>query len=125
MCAFVNADVGTETIENLREAGVKRLILMRCAGFNNVDLDKARECGIQVYRVPGQFRSSGRDAMALALIANRRMHKAYMKVRENDFSLSGLLGINFYQKTAGIIGTGKIGGNGQNLPRVRNESNRV
>ena len=108
VCAFVNADVGTETIENLREAGVK-LILMRCAGFNNVDLDKARECGIQVQIYGYSPEAVAERTMALALIANRRMHKAYMKVRENDFSLSGLLGINFYQKTAGIIGTGKIG----------------
>ena len=109
VCAFVNADVGTQTIKTLHEAGIK-LILMRCAGFNNVDLDTAKECGIQVYRVPGYSPEAvAEHAMALALIANRRMHKAYMKVRENDFSLSGLLGINFYQKTAGIIGTGKIG----------------
>ena len=101
VCAFVNADVGTETIENLREAGVK-LILMRCAGFNNVDLDKAKECGIQVTGFSGYSPEAvAEHAMALALIANRRMHKAYMKVRENDFSLSGLLGINFYQKTGG------------------------
>ena len=86
VCAFVNSDVGTKTVEALHEAGVK-LILMRCAGFNNVDLKTAAKYGIDV----------------------RRVHKAYTKVRENDFSLGGLMGFNFYQKTAGIVGTGKIG----------------
>ena len=93
----------------LHEAGV-RLVLMRCAGFNNVDLDKAAMYGIRVMRVPGYSPEAvAEHAMALALTANRRIHKAYVKVRENDFSLSGLMGFNFYQKTAGIVGTGKIG----------------
>ena len=100
VCAFVSSDVGTKTVEALHEAGVK-LILMRCAGFNNVDLDKAKEYDMKVMRVE--------HAMTLALAVNRRIHKAYVKVRENDFSLGGLMGFNFYQKTAGIVGTGKIG----------------
>ena len=83
---------------------------MRCAGFNNVDLSKAKELNIRVMCVPGYSPEAvAEHAMALALAANRRLHKAYNKVRENDFSLSGLMGFNFYQKTAGIIGTGKIG----------------
>ncbi len=87
-----------------------RLLLMRCAGFNNVDLDTAKKYGIRIMRVPGYSPESvAEHAMALALASNRRLHKAYNKVRENDFSLSGLMGFNFYQKTAGIIGTGKIG----------------
>ena len=86
------------------------LILMRCAGFNNVDLDTAKKYGMRVMRVPGYSPEAvAEHAMALALASNRRLHKAYNKVRENDFSLSGLMGFNFYQKTAGIIGTGKIG----------------
>ncbi|MEF2733925.1 MAG: 2-hydroxyacid dehydrogenase, partial [Blautia sp.] len=82
----------------------------RCAGFNNVDLEKAAAYGIKVMRVPGYSPEAvAEHAMALALTANRRIHKAYVKVRENDFSLGGLMGMNFYQKTAGIVGTGKIG----------------
>lgn len=109
ICAFVSSDVGTKTIETLHECGVK-LILMRCAGFNNVDIEKAKECGIKVLRVPGYSPEAvAEHAMALALAANRRIHKGYVRVRENDFSLGGMLGYNFYQKTAGIVGTGKIG----------------
>lgn len=109
VCAFVNSDVETETVEALHKAGV-RLILMRCAGFNNVDLELAAKYGMEVRRVPGYSPEAvAEHAMALALTVNRRMHKAYTKVRENDFSLGGLMGFNFYEKTAGIIGTGKIG----------------
>ena len=109
VCAFVSSDVGSETMTVLHEAGVK-LVLMRCAGFNNVDMEKAKEYGIRVMRVPGYSPEAvAEHAMALALGVNRRLHKAYVKVRENDFSLGGLMGFNFYQKTAGIVGTGKIG----------------
>lgn len=109
VCAFVSSDVGADTIRILHENGV-RLILMRCAGFNNVDLEKAKELDIRVMCVPGYSPEAvAEHAMALALAANRRLHKAYNKVRENDFSLSGLMGFNFHGKTAGIIGTGKIG----------------
>lgn len=109
VCAFVSSDVGSATVEALHEAGVK-LILMRCAGFNNVDMEKAAQYNIKVMRVPGYSPEAvAEHAMALALTANRRIHKAYVKVRENDFSLGGLMGFNFFQKTAGIIGTGKIG----------------
>lgn len=109
VCAFVSSDVGTRTVEILHAKGV-RLILMRCAGFNNVDLNAAAKHDMRVMRVPGYSPEAvAEHAMALALASNRRLHKAYNKVRENDFSLSGLMGFNFYQKTAGIIGTGKIG----------------
>lgn len=109
VCAFVSSDVGAATVQILRDKGI-RLILMRCAGFNNVDLNKAKELGIRILRVPGYSPEAvAEHAMALALAANRRLYKAYNKVRENDFSLSGLMGFNFYEKTAGIIGTGKIG----------------
>lgn len=109
VCAFVNSNVGTETIRVLHERGV-RLILMRCAGFNNVDVEEARRCGIQVMRVPGYSPETvAEHAMALAMAVNRKIHKAYVRVRENDFSLGGMLGFNFYGKTAGIVGTGKIG----------------
>ncbi|MDO5410275.1 MAG: 2-hydroxyacid dehydrogenase [Lachnospiraceae bacterium] len=109
VCAFVSSDVGTQTIKILNQYGVK-LVLMRCAGFNNVDVDQAKKCGIKILRVPGYSPEAvAEHAMALALTANRRIHKGYVRVRENDFSLGGMLGFNFYQKTAGIVGTGKIG----------------
>ncbi len=109
VCAFVSSDAGAETLHILHDKGVK-LVLLRCAGYNNVDLDTAGRLGIRVMRVPGYSPEAvAEHAMALALAANRRLHKAYNKVRENDFSLSGLMGFNFYEKTAGIIGTGKIG----------------
>lgn len=109
VCAFVSADICAETLEILHNVGVK-LLLMRCAGFNNVDLDAAKKYGIRVFRVPGYSPEAvAEHAMALALGVNRKLHKAYVKVRENDFSLNSLMGFNFYQKTAGIIGTGKIG----------------
>lgn len=109
ICAFVNADLSTPVIEELNAQGVK-LILMRCAGYNNVDLETAHKFRMKVLRVPGYSPEAvAEHAMALALTANRHTHKAYIKCRENNFSLSGLMGLNFYQKTAGIIGTGKIG----------------
>jgi D-lactate dehydrogenase len=83
---------------------------MRCAGFNNVDLDTAKACGITVMRVPGYSPEAvAEHAMALVLTANRHMHKAYIKCRENNFNLAGLMGVNLYGRTAGIVGTGKIG----------------
>ena len=109
VCAFVSADICGETIDILHECGVK-FILLRCAGFNNVDMDTAKKYGIKIYRVPGYSPEAvAEHAMALALAVNRHLHKAYVKVRENDFSLNGLMGMNFHGKTAGIIGTGKIG----------------
>ncbi|MDD3402157.1 MAG: 2-hydroxyacid dehydrogenase [Hespellia sp.] len=109
ICAFVNADMNEAVVKSLAEKGI-RLILLRCAGFNQVDLETAKECGITVMRVPGYSPEAvAEHAAALVLSACRRIHKAYNRVRENDFSLSGLTGVNLYQKTAGIIGTGKIG----------------
>ena len=109
VCAFVSADVGADTLEVLHKCGVKA-VLMRCAGFNNVDTKKAKELGIIVKRVPGYSPESVAElAMALALAVNRRLYKAYNKVRENDYTLKGLRGVNFFNKTAGIVGTGKIG----------------
>ena len=109
ICAFVSADVGAETLGILKEKGVKT-VLMRCAGYNNVDVEKAKELGITVKIVPGYSPEAVAElAMGLALAVNRRLYKAYNKVRENDYSLKGLRGVNFYKKTAGIVGTGKIG----------------
>lgn len=109
VCGFVNSEIGKDTLEILHQKGV-RLLLLRCAGFNNVDLEAAHNLDIRVMRVPGYSPEAvAEHAMALALACNRRIHKAYNKVRENDFSLGGLMGFNFYGKTAGIVGTGKIG----------------
>lgn len=109
VCAFVSSNVSEATLKILHEKGV-RLVLLRCAGYNNVDLEKASEYDICVMRVPGYSPEAvAEHAMALALACNRRLYKAYNKVRENDFSLAGLMGFNFYGKIAGIIGTGRIG----------------
>lgn len=109
VCAFVSSDIGAATLEILHKNKVG-LVLMRCAGYNNVNLEKAKEYGIRIMTVPGYSPEAvAEHAMALALAVNRRLYKAYNKVRENDFSLSGLMGFNFNGKTAGIIGTGKIG----------------
>ena len=109
VCAFVSSDVSEKELQILGQRGVK-LVLMRCAGFNNVDLAAADANGITVLRVPGYSPEAvAEHAMALALAVNRHIHKGYIKVRENNFSLVGLTGVNFYGKTAGIVGTGKIG----------------
>ncbi len=109
VCVFVASDVDKKTIEALARCNV-RLILLRCAGFNNIDLAAAKKKGITVMRVPGYSPEAvAEHALALAFAVNRHIHKAYIKVRENNFSLVGLTGFNFYGKTAGIIGTGKIG----------------
>lgn len=109
VCAFVNMNLCDRTIGTLQKCGVK-LILLRCAGYNNVDLEAAGKSGITVMRVPGYSPEAvAEHAMALVLTADRHMHKAYIKCRENNFNLSGLMGVNLYEKTAGIVGTGKIG----------------
>ena len=109
VCAFVSSDVSRDTLTILHQKKVG-VVLMRCAGYNNVDLEAAREYGIRIMCVPGYSPEAvAEHAMALALACNRRIYKAYNKVRENDFSLNGLMGFNFHQKIAGIIGSGKIG----------------
>ena len=109
VCAFVNANVGALTLEVLAGLGVK-LVLMRCAGFDAVNVNMAKDLGITVTRVPAYSPEAiAEHAMALAMCANRRIHKGYIRVRENNFSLGGLVGETLYGKTAGIIGLGRIG----------------
>lgn len=109
VCAFVNADCGEKVLEILASKGI-HLLLMRCAGYNNVDLKAAKRLGITVLRVPGYSPEAvAEHAMALAQAANRRICKAYTKVHNNNFTLDGLLGDTLYGSTAGIIGTGRIG----------------
>lgn len=109
ICIFVNDDCSRAVVEKLHEMGIK-LILLRCAGFNNVDLVAAKEYGITVLRVPAYSPYAvAEHAMSIVMAANRRLHKAYNKVKENNYALSGLLGTDLHNKVAGIIGTGKIG----------------
>ena len=109
VCAFVNADCGAMTLEILAGFGVK-LLLMRCAGFDAVNVAVAQDLGMKVTRVPAYSPEAiAEHAMGLALAANRRICKGYIRVRENDFSLNGLVGNTLHGKTAGIIGTGRIG----------------
>ena len=109
MCAFVNADCSAPVLEKLAQVGI-RCLLLRCAGYNHVDLAAAKKYGITVLRVPGYSPEAvAEHAMALAQAANRRLCKAYIKVRNNNFALDGLLGYNLYGSSAGIVGTGRIG----------------
>ncbi len=109
VCIFVNCNLKENIISILAKKQVK-LILLRCSGYNNVDIKACKKYQITVMRVPNYSPEAVAEmAMALALAVNRKIHKAYIKVRENNFSLSSLTGINFYNKVAGIIGMGKIG----------------
>lgn len=109
ICIFVNTEVDARSVKRLKENQVK-LILLRCAGYNNVDLQACRQENICVMRVPNYSPQAVAEmAIGLALAVNRKIHKAYIKVRENNFALTGLSGFNFYGKTAGIVGAGKIG----------------
>jgi len=109
VCIFVNDSVDKNTIEILSKNGV-RLIALRCAGFNNVDIEAAKSNNIKVVRVPAYSPEAvAEHAVALILTLNRKTHKAYNRVREGNFSLKNLIGFNLYGKTIGVIGTGQIG----------------
>ena len=109
VCCFVNDDLNSEAIATLASCGVK-LIAMRCAGFNNVDLEAAKAHSLRVCRVPEYSPFAvAEHAAALVLDLNRNIHRAFSRVRENDYSLNGLLGFDLHGKTVGVIGTGKIG----------------
>eukprot|EP00929_Paragymnodinium_shiwhaense_P059149 TRINITY_DN29610_c0_g2_i1.p1 TRINITY_DN29610_c0_g2~~TRINITY_DN29610_c0_g2_i1.p1 ORF type:complete len:779 (+),score=178.71 TRINITY_DN29610_c0_g2_i1:68-2404(+) len=109
VCLFVNDDAGSEVIEVFKKEGVK-LILLRCAGFDRVDLAAAAAAGIKVARVPAYSPNAvAEHAVTLATTVNRRLHLCYNRLREGTSSLSGLVGIELHGKTCGIIGTGKIG----------------
>lgn len=109
VCAFVNSDVSTMSLEILRGFDVK-LVLLRCAGFDAVNVQVAKDLGVTVLRVPAYSPEAiAEHAIGLALCSARRIHKGYLRVRENDFSLQGLLGTTLHGKTAGVVGTGKIG----------------
>lgn len=107
--AFVNDDLGRETLSLLAEGGT-RLIALRCAGYNQVDLAAAAELGIRVVNVPAYSPYAvAEHTIALMLALSRKLPRAYNRVRDGNFSLDGLLGFDFYAKTLGVIGGGKIG----------------
>lgn len=109
VCVFVNDDVNRACLEKLLQMGA-RLLALRCAGFNNVDLIAARALNIAVTRVPAYSpHAVAEHAVALLLTLSRKIHRAYNRVREQNFSLNGLEGSDIFGKTIGIIGTGKIG----------------
>ncbi|MBN1799654.1 MAG: 2-hydroxyacid dehydrogenase [Spirochaetales bacterium] len=108
VCAFVNDTLSSGVLEALKQNGIK-LIAMRCAGYNNVDLKKAYK-NVHVVRVPAYSPYAvAEHAVAMMLTLNRKTHKAYSRTRDNNFSINGFLGFDMHGKTAGIIGTGKIG----------------
>ena len=109
VCVFVNDIVDREAIGIIRDLGIK-VIALRCAGFNNVDLAAAVEAGIRVVRVPAYSPESvAEHALALILTLNRKTHKAFNRIRDGNFSLEKLIGFNVSGKTVGVIGTGRIG----------------
>ncbi len=109
VCPFVNDDLSAGVIDRLAQAGVQ-LLTMRSAGFNNVDLEAARQHGITVSRVPAYSPYAiAEHTVALMLAVERRLHRAYNRVRDGNFALEGLLGFDLRNKRVGIIGTGRIG----------------
>jgi D-lactate dehydrogenase len=109
VCAFVNDRLDAEVLQRLHALGV-RLVALRSAGFNHVDLEAAAALGIAVGRVPEYSpHAVAEHAVALVLTLNRKIHRAYARVREGNFALEGLLGFDLHGRTVGVIGTGKIG----------------
>jgi D-lactate dehydrogenase len=108
VCVFVNDTISAMVINKLVENGV-RIVALRCAGYNNVDLEAARG-KLSIVRVPSYSpHAIAEHALALILSLNRKIHRAYFRTRDNNFTISGLVGFDLFGKTAGIIGTGKIG----------------
>ena len=109
VCAFVHDDLDAPVLKKLQSFDI-RLIALRCAGFNNVDIEAATKYGITVVRVPAYSPYAvAEHAITLMLALNRKIHRAYNRVREGNFALDGLLGFDLRGKTVGIIGTGRIG----------------
>src|SRR6056297_1704300 len=109
VCIFVNNPMKEELIAKIAELGIG-VIALRSAGFNHVDLEACKKHGVTVYRVPAYSPEAvAEHTVALILTLNRKTHKAYNRVRENNYSLEGLTGFNLHQKTVGVIGTGTIG----------------
>lgn len=109
VCAFINDDLSAPVLEQLA-AGGTRLIALRSAGYNHVDLTAAQRLGLPVVRVPAYSpHAVAEHAVALVLALNRRIHRAFNRTREGDFSLHGLTGFDLHGKTVGVVGGGKIG----------------
>ncbi|MGC4234751.1 MAG: 2-hydroxyacid dehydrogenase [Niabella sp.] len=109
VCVFVNDKLTRPVLETLAAKNVK-IIALRCAGFNNLDMEAAKELGIKVCRVPAYSpQAVAEHALAMIMTLNRKTHKAYNRVREQNFALQGLLGFDICGKTVGVIGTGNIG----------------
>ena len=109
VCPFVNDELNGAVVEALASSGV-RLLTLRSAGFNHVDLSAAEDHGLTVTRVPAYSPYAvAEHAVGLILTLNRRLHRAYARVREGNFALDGLLGFDIHGKTVGVVGTGKIG----------------
>lgn len=109
VCVFVNDDLDRTVLEQLAAGGTE-LIALRCAGYNNVDLATASRLGLSVTRVPAYSpHAVAEHAVALMLALNRKIHRAYNRVREGNFALAGLVGFDLHERTAGIVGLGSIG----------------
>lgn len=109
VCIFVNDIVDEQVLEHLNELGI-RIVALRCAGFNNIDIAKARALDFNICRVPEYSPEAvAEHAVGLMLTLSRKYHKAYHRVRDDNFALDGLMGMNLFNKTVGIIGTGHIG----------------
>lgn len=109
VCVFVNDELNTHVLRTLAEGGT-RLVALRCAGFNNVDLVAADRLGLAVVNVPAYSpHAVAEHTIALILALNRRIYRAFNRVREGNFALEGLLGFDLHAKTVGVIGTGRIG----------------
>ncbi len=109
VCGFVNDHFDAQVLEQLSEHGTK-LIVLRCAGFNNVDVNKAKDLGLTVVRVPAYSPYGvAEHAVALIMALNRKTYRAYNRIHDGNFSLEGLLGFEIHGKTIGIMGSGKIG----------------
>ncbi len=109
ICVFVNDDLSAAVFDVLATLGIK-IVVLRCAGYNNVDVSYAKQLGIRLARVPAYSPEAvAEHCIAMILCLSRKLHKAYNRVRDDNFSLNGLLGFNLHGKTVGIIGTGRIG----------------
>lgn len=109
VCCFVNDDLSETVLQQLNHLGVK-MVALRCAGYNNLDLDALESLGMKATRVPAYSPYAvAEHTLALILSANRKIHRAHNRVREMNFSLEGLIGFDLHGKTVGVIGTGKIG----------------
>ena len=109
ICIFVNDEINKDTLKILASNGL-RLIALRCAGYNNVDVPAAKSFGVKMVRVPAYSPYAvAEHTVALMLALNRKLHRAYNRVREGNFALEGLLGFDLHGRTIGIVGTGRIG----------------